>query len=335
MFKFLVHKKFASGKEIGEALGISRQAVNKHLKKLVQAGKVVKRGSTRSAKYIIATVATKSPAVQKLSKRYERLGLEEDRAFNEIDLRINLKRKLPANVFEIVRYAFTEMLNNVIEHSNSPDCTVSVEIDQYRCGFRIRDFGIGIFYSIFTKFNLLDESAAIGEVVKGKRTTRPEQHTGEGVFFTSKSGDTVIFRSHRTGLVFDNIKQDIFLEKSKFLRGTEIYFSISRHSKRRLASVFSQYAPEEFEYNFEKTRVFVKLLQNQYTSRSEAKRLLVGLDQFKVIILDFKGVNSIGQGFTDEIFRVFKRSHPDIMIEVENLNSILEPMIKHVVDNKF
>jgi hypothetical protein len=78
----------------------------------------------------------------------------------------------------------------------------------------------------------------------------------------------------------------------------------------------------------------VRLFHQNYISRSEAKRLLYGLDKFKQITLDFKGVNSIGQGFADEIFRVFSDSHPNIELKVENISPALEPMIKHAVDNK-
>jgi hypothetical protein len=51
-------------------------------------------------------------------------------------------------------------------------------------------------------------------------------------------------------------------------------------------------------------------------------------------VLDFKGVRSIGQGFADEIFRVFAKSHPHITLKPENLSPALRPMISHVVDNK-
>jgi hypothetical protein len=62
--------------------------------------------------------------------------------------------------------------------------------------------------------------------------------------------------------------------------------------------------------------------------------LLSGLDKFKEVILDFKGVRSIGQGFADEVFRVFKTQHPEITMKVENVSPSLEPMIQHVVDNQ-
>ncbi len=333
VLKYIKKRGSASGKEIADALGFSRQAINKHLKKLVQQNMVMKTGSTKSAKYTITSAVSKILQVQKLKRKFDLADLEEDQVFNKIAQSLNLKKYLIENVFEIFSFAFTEMLNNAIDHSQSEGCVVEITLDPYRCSFRIRDFGIGIFYSIFTKFNLSDEAAAIGEIVKGKRTTMPERHTGEGIFFTSKSGDTIIFRSHKTAIIFDNTKRDIFIEEKKFIKGTEVTFGINRHSKRKLAAVFSQYAPEEFDYNFEKTRVSVKLQQGQYISRSEAKRLLAGLDRFKVIVLDFKDVRSLGQGFADEIFRVFNKNHPDITITTENLSPTLKPMIQNVVDN--
>ena len=65
-----------------------------------------------------------------------------------------------------------------------------------------------------------------------------------------------------------------------------------------------------------------------HVSRSQAKRLLMGLEKFKRIILDFKGVKSVGQAFVDEVFRVFKNRHPNITIHYFNANDSVEAMIK-------
>ncbi|MCK4353526.1 DUF4325 domain-containing protein [candidate division WOR-3 bacterium] len=331
ILKYLRREKSASGRKISELLGISRQAVNKHFKILVQKGNVIKEGNTRGAVYKIAGGVK---PVQRFKKRYNLIGLEEDKIFREVELLLSLRKKLSKNTFDIINYTFTEILNNAIEHSKSKDCDIEVLLEQYVCNFTIRDYGIGIFYSIYAKFNLPDEVSALGELIKGKTTTMKEKHTGEGVFFSSKSGDCMAFRSHRMNLIFDNIKKDVFVKEKRFIKGTEVKFSISRASKKSLKRIFEQYAPEEFDYKFEKTKVFVKLFQKEYISRSEAKRLLSGLNKFKKFILDFKGVQSLGQGFVDEIFRVFKRQHPDIDIEVENASPPIASMIKHTVDNK-
>ena len=61
-------------------------------------------------------------------------------------------------------------------------------------------------------------------------------------------------------------------------------------------------------------------------SRSEARRLLLGLEKFKEIILDFKDVKKIGQGFADEIFRVFHNRHPNIVINTVNVSPTIKQM---------
>ena len=334
ILEHLKKKVTATGAELAQALGITRQALNKHMKELIRNGQVVKEGSTRAAIYRYANRKRQIPAQRRFTKRYPIKGLEEDQVFHQLALVLNLNRELSKHVAEIAHYAFTEMLNNAIEHSCSEECVVAVSLDPYDFRFQIRDFGIGLFYSIFKKFGLPDENGALGELIKGKTTTMAERHSGKGIFFTSKAGDFVRFRSHKIELTFDNRKRDVFVEEKRFLTGTEVVFSISKKSKRNLSDIFAAYAPEEFDYRFDRTRVTVKLFGKEYISRSEARRLLHGLDKFKEITLDFTGVTSLGQGFADEVFRVFQRAHPDIVIRIENLSPTLKPIIDHVqVDN--
>ena len=333
ILKYIKGRRFVTGKELSEFLGISRQAVNKYLQELIQDNKIVKEGVTKGAVYKASHAKRKVRSVKRFEKTYILSALEEDKVFRDLAPLLNFKQELSKSAFRIVHYAFTEMLNNAIDHSESEKCFIEFSIDPYMFNFRIRDFGRGVFNSIFTKFNLADENAAIGELLKGKTTTMKEKHTGEGIFFTSKSSDVLFLRSHKIKLIFNNIKKDVFVEEKRFIKGTEVAFSISKRSKRRLDKIFSYFAPEEFDYRFEKTRALVKLFHQDYVSRSEAKRLLYGLNRFKEIILDFKGVKSIGQGFADEIFRVFKQEYPDKVIKTDNLSPALQQIINHVVDN--
>jgi hypothetical protein len=184
-------------------------------------------------------------------------------------------------------------------------------------------------------FNLKDENDAVLELMKGKKTTMKEKHSGEGIYFTSKSGDNISFHSHKVKLSFENETGDILLETHRFRKGTEVTFGISKRSRKSITEIFKKYAPEEYEYRFERTKVLVRLVQKELVSRSEAKRLLSGLDRFKEVILDFRGVTMLGQAFADEVFRVFRKQYPDIMIKIENLSSGLKPIISHVVDNQY
>jgi len=341
ILRFLARKQSANAAELANLIGFSRQALNKHIRELVQGGKVLKHGRTRGVYYSLTgpvgyakSVRGRPDLLQTFKKRYVIDGLEEHVVFEQVALFLNLRKQLNKNAYAIIKYAFTEILNNAVEHSGSGMVDIGLAIDAKNLRCTIRDYGIGVFESICHKFKLPDESTAIGELIKGKTTTMPEKHTGEGLFFTSRSVDTVTLRSHRLGLTFDNLLKDVFINENRFTKGTLAGFSISTQSKRRLEAVFREYAPAEFDYKFERTRVHVKLFAREYVSRSEAKRLLSGLDKFSEIVLDFKGVRSIGQGFADEIFRVFAKSHPRIALIPENLSPALRPMVSHVVDNK-
>jgi hypothetical protein len=74
----------------------------------------------------------------------------------------------------------------------------------------------------------------------------------------------------------------------------------------------------------------VKLAQygeDKLISRSQAKRLVARVDQFKTVFFDFEGVETIGQAFADEIFRVFARSHPEIEVIAVKANPEVQGMI--------
>jgi len=322
-----------TGTELASVLGISRQALNKHIQKLTREGTIEKIGVTKGVRYRLRVPSRPRANVVRFGRTCRLDGLHEHEVYQEMRLSLHLDRQVSKGVERLVSYAFTEMLNNAIDHSQSERCQIEAVLDTHDIRFCIRDRGIGIFHSIASKLGLSDENAAIGELIKGKTTTLPERHSGEGVFFTSKAGDLVTFRSHQTELVFDNRRKDVFVAAKRRLKGTEVSFAVSRRSGRDLSAVFSTYAPEEFDYRFERTRVFVKLFQTEYVSRSEARRMLSGLDRFRSVSLDFKGVDSLGQGFADEIFRVYRRVHPEVEITAVNLSPTLQAMMQHVVDN--
>jgi anti-sigma regulatory factor (Ser/Thr protein kinase) len=260
--------------------------------------------------------------------------MEEDRVFDEIGISLNLQSELSEQGYEIVRYAFTEILNNAIDHSGSTRGELVFDLQAYDLHFSISDFGVGIFQNIADSCHLPDEYAALGHLLKGKQTTMPERHSGEGLFFTSKIGDEVSIRSHALTLSFLNSRKDLITGEIPRLKGTDVSFTIKKQTKKSLQKLFEHYAPEKYEYIFSRTKVQVKLYQRTYMSRSEGRRLVSGLHEFREIIFDFRGVASIGQAFSDEVFRLFPLRHPDIRIEIAHANPAIIQMLKHVgVDN--
>jgi biotin operon repressor/anti-sigma regulatory factor (Ser/Thr protein kinase) len=323
---YLARRRAVSGGELRDHLGISRQALSIHMQGLIQAGKVVRSGAARGARYMLQT---RSPPAAVVSRTLRTRDLDEARVWEELAAGLNLHRALRPNVQAIAHYAFTEMLNNVIEHSEADRCVVRFRLDPGTVAFEVHDPGIGVFHSIASKLHLDSEHSALVELLKGRTTTMREAHTGEGIFFTSRAADRFVLRSHRIQVEWNRIKDDVFVSDPRFLRGTNVAFAIQRNSQRRLDTVFAEFAPAEYDFQFQKTRVLVKLLQRDYVSRSEAKRLLANLEKFSEIVLDFRDVKSVGQGFADEVFRVFARRHPTIKIAAENINPAVDAMIRH------
>jgi biotin operon repressor/anti-sigma regulatory factor (Ser/Thr protein kinase) len=322
-----------SGAQIAGALGLSRQAAHRHLVRLMDQALLSRTGRTRGVLYRLPDSRGPLPETTQFRRKYRIDGLMEDAALAEVNLRLPLKKSLSGAAYRIFAYAFTEMLNNAIEHSHSPTCSVDVELAPREVRVVIRDLGVGVFASVAERYRLAEEEKAIGELLKGKATSMPERHAGEGIFFTSKACDRFALRSHRIELVVDARKKDTFVNVRSFLRGTEVSLTVSRSARRKLQDVFADFAPEDFDFRFERSLVTVRFYSGEYVSRSEARRLLARLDQFREVILDFSRVRSIGQGFADEIFRVFAASHPGVVLRRVNVAPALEAVIRHVVDN--
>lgn len=327
---YLSRRRSAGGAELRSHLGISRQALSVHTRRLVEAGKVVRSGTARGARYLLPG---RAPAPAVISRVLRTRGLDEGRVWDELAASLNLRRALRASVEAIVHYAFTEMLNNAIEHSEAGRCEVRLRLEPGILSFDVRDRGIGAFHSIASKLQFEDEERALVELLKGRTTTLREAHKGEGIFFTSRAADRFVLRSHRIQVEWSRIRNDVFVSRRRFLKGTHVSFAIQRSTRRRLNEVFAEFAPEQYDFQFQKTKVLVKLVQQNYVSRSEARRLLANLEKFREIVLDFRDVESVGQGFADEVFRVFAGRHPGIAISAENANPVINAMIRHAASS--
>lgn len=303
---------------LARKLSVSRQAIHRQFQTLLRQGKIRQFGTSKRTTYYVLndekTIRTLAADQIQLKKRYQTNGLEEDRVYEELKLVPYLLTELSDNARSIFQYAFTEMLNNAIDHSKSPVVEVAVRKIPQVILFTVADHGVGIFENICTKKGLKNEMEGLQDLLKGKQTTAPERHSGEGIFFTSKIADRLTIQSHRKELIVDNRLGDIFIKDRRFVKGTHVIFELNTRAARKIADIFRNFTNED--YQFQKSQVSVKLYQEEeeYVSRSQAKRLLHALGDFEEITLDFQGVRTIGQGFADEIFRVFALRHPEIKI---------------------
>lgn len=312
----------------------SRQYIARIVSGLVDEGKLLKGGSTNQAAYALPENA--AFLGKSFQKHYQNKNLKEHEVLDEINYQALFLSKLQENVRDIFIYAFSEMLNNAIEHSLSGQINIQVTQSKKYLTFMVRDFGIGVFKNVRHKRKLKSELEAIQDLLKGKTTTAPKAHSGEGIFFTSKIADLFVLESFSLGLRIDNTIPDFFIEEVKNpLKGTEVFFSINTSSQKHLSDIFRKYQTDAGELAFDKTEIKIKLytMGTVYVSRSQARRVLVGLEKFKSVILDFDKVPTVGQAFADEIFRVFKIKHPDITIKPVNMNETVAFMIGRVEKN--
>ncbi|MEI8134684.1 MAG: DUF4325 domain-containing protein [bacterium] len=304
---------------------VTRQAINKHVRNLINKNILTETGSTRAKSYLLFShilISKMYPIEEKLA---------EDRVY-ALDILPNLKiLKLSKNVEGRCHYCFTEIFNNAIDHSEGTVISLLLSYDERYIKIVIDDNGVGIFKKIMHRFNLEDERVAILELSKGKLTTAPKMHSGEGIFFSSRISDRFMISSHHLDFLGGE-SFDTQFEKIDETVGTQVFMKILRNSERTAKEVFDTFASEDdADYGFTVTHIPVELAkigEENLVSRSQAKRLLARLDKFREVALDFTGVSVIGQSFADEIFRVFRNEHPNIHIWHFNANAEVTQMIK-------
>lgn len=329
---FLKLRKRATSTEVARNFGFTRQYANQVLRAMIHAGEIVKFGSTRSAFYTLPEFLNEIGPFA-VGRRLKNQSIKEHEVFDDLISAFPAFRATPENVQGIVHYAFSEMLNNAIEHSQSENIEVKFESKGGMIRFSVSDFGIGVFRNVMKKRHLKSELEAMQDLLKGKVTTDPKAHTGEGIFFTSKAADRFVLESFGYRMVVDNIIPDIFFSEEKDInRGTRVIFLIATTSMRHLNEIFKKYQSSPGNFAFDKTEIHVRLftMGTVYVSRSQARRVVEGLEKFKKIILDFDRVPNVGQAFADEVFRVFKGRHPNISIVPINMNETVRFMVKRV-----
>lgn len=313
---------------VAKEFGFSRQRAYEYLSREIKNGNIIKIGSSRWTRYFL--VGGKHIEFSQKIKQ----GLAEDQVWSKYVKPMILS--FSENIYRICAYGFTEIFNNAIDHSTGTAIFTEIEINDKNLVITIMDNGIGIFKKIQNALNLDSIKESILHLSKGKFTTDPSRHTGEGIFFTSRICDSFIIFSNDMCYTFQD--EDWFLSPEKnenFGSGTLIKMIISLNSKKTLREIFDRYSNKDI--GFEKTIVAVALSadpNDPHVSRSQAKRLLVGLEKFSTVILDFKNVASIGQAFVDEVFRVFKNDNPNISIHYINANEEVDSMIKRGIANK-
>lgn len=316
--------------EIAKTFGISRQAVFKNIQELVKSGVLTKNDSAEHP-YRITPLKELSITIP--------IGpdSQEDKIWK--DSIAPLLADLKDNVREICHYGFTEMCNNVIDHSKASSAAIWVTVDALVVRMVIQDYGMGIWKKLQEECHLDDPRHALLELTKGKLTTDPKRHTGEGIFFTSRMFDKFFLASDR--LTFCRFREGdewLFdIKEDDSGPGTRVSMVIHGDSERTTKEVFNKFTADLDDYGFTRTQLLVQLAKyegDHLVSRSQAKRLLARLEKFKEVYLDFSGVTDIGQAFADEIFRVFQNEHPSVRLIPVKASPDVQRMIKRAMSHQ-
>ena len=225
---FLKRHARATAPQIASHFGFSRQYANQLLRSLINTGDIVKFGSTRGAFYTLPQQINQvGPAI--LHRRFRNHNLEEHIIFDSLSAAFPAFHAAKENVRSLFHYAFSEMLNNAIEHSGAKNIDIQMASDRDRLHFGARDFGIGVFRNVMRQRHLKSEFEAMQDLLKGKMTTAPQAHSGEGIFFTSKAADRFAMESFGYGMIVDNTIPDIFFQETKpAYRGTRVFFPFQK-----------------------------------------------------------------------------------------------------------
>jgi hypothetical protein len=152
---------------------------------MVRAGMVVAIGERRGRHYLLPNAV--GTIVDHIELRLTNRDLKEHEVLMDIRDRFVPLKLAPENVKSVFDYAFSEMLNNAIDHSQSKHIDVSVSVSEPRASgepnlfsFTVRDYGIGVFRNLMRTRSLASELEAMQDLLKGKITTAPEAHSGQG-----------------------------------------------------------------------------------------------------------------------------------------------------------
>lgn len=305
---------------LAETAGISRQAASTRVSSAVRAGLIARTGVGRGVRYTLAETFRRE-------QEFRRDGLSEDRVWRSLCAPV--VADLPPNVRDIWQYGLTEMINNAVDHSGSDTVRVGIVRNALYTQAWVADSGEGIFVKIARALALYDPRESILELAKGKLTTDPDHHSGEGIFFSSKVFDLFDIRSGALHFMHDDGLDDILIERPKDAPGTLVLMRLDNLSKRTTKEIFDKFAAPD-DYTFAKTIVPVRLARHEgekLVSRSQAKRLTMRFERFKSVILDFADVEEIGQAFADEVFRVFQRAHADTRLVPVNMTAAVRQMV--------
>jgi Mn-dependent DtxR family transcriptional regulator len=307
-------------KQVAETFNISRNTVSSYLNELAEKGIICKE--KRNSYRLIS-----KETVYHLSRSRNELSSDTYAYENFFKKHISDCTK---EAQQIWAYAFSEMVNNVMDHSEAENLDVFISKNYLHTSVTLIDDGIGIFEKIKEHFSYESLDEARCELFKGKLTTDEKNHSGEGIFFSSRMMDSFFILS--SGKIFSTDKYESAREHDADMpsKGTAVVMTLSNFTHRRISDIFDVYS--NVDGGFTKTRIPMKnIFDSAPVSRSQAKMVCNRLEKFSEAIFDFDGIEWMGQAFAHQLFIVYQNEHPDMILTPEHMNETVEKAYRHVI----
>jgi len=307
-----------------QRMDCSRRRAGALLRQLVAAQWLAQAGGT-------ARHPAHAPgALRQVVRQYPLLGLQEDLPWRR-DFAPFFE--LPAHVRRMAQHAFTELMNNAIDHSGGSTVTVSMRQTPLHLQLLVSDDGCGLFERIAQSFDITDPALAMLELSKGKLTSAPERHTGHGLFFSARLADVFDIHANQAGFQYRGWGAPGWhATRSAPHSGTSVYLAIALDTQRTLDGVLRAASSGSASYGFERTRVALRLISDgaALASRADARRVAARLAHFRHAEIDFNGIKEVGHAFADELFRVFGKLHPELEMEAVDAGPQVAAMLHSV-----
>lgn len=308
-----------------QRLSISARRAGALLRQLEALGWLRREGSTRRPRH--------SPgALRQVVRRYELAMLQEDEPWRR-DFAPCFA--LPPNVTRLVRHAFTELLNNAIDHSGGESVTVSLRQTPLQAQLLVSDDGVGLFERVAASHGIREPALAMLELGKGRLTSAPARHLGQGLASTARTADVLDLHANAAAFQCRGFEQHGWRagrgNPAAARAGTSIYVAFAIDTTRTVEQALAELSAAGDGLAFDRTRVPLGLLAGEggvLESRAEARRVAMRLAQFRRAELDFSGVEHIGPAFADELFRVIAREQPEVLMVPTGMRPAVQAMAR-------
>lgn len=307
-----------------ERLGVQRRCALRHLRELERHQWLRRVGTSRRLQY-------RPGALREVVRTYALAQLQEDIAWSR-DFAPSLD--VATHVARMAQHAFTELVNNAVDHSGGTRVVVSMRQTATQLQLLVSDDGQGLFDVVGAHFGIPDPTLAMLELAKGKLSSQPGRHSGRGLYFTARVADVIDVHANASAFQQRQWQPDQWLPVRSACRGgTSVYVAICLDTERTLDAVMRRASLDGSGPGFDRTVVPLKLIAGAagvLESRALARRVAARLASFRRAEVDFQGIADVGYAFADELFRVFGREQPALRLEALNMTPAVAVQVEEI-----